>query len=316
MPLISIIIPIYNTEKFLHKCINSALAQTLKDIEVLLINDGSTDNSGIICDKYVCKDKRIQTIHIPNSGVCHARNKGLEIAKGEYILFLDSDDWIDPDMIEVLYHLIQTNHADLSTCGYNIENENGEIIYNIKEMKTYTLSKWDAIHSLFHDKYYRYKGNLCDKLYDKKIIDSNQLRFNENIYYNEDRLFIFQYMNCCQSVSYTTVPYYHYIMRSSSAMNSFQNTYNKKLITFMDAFDIMTTYSITFPHAIQRSISADYVKTSISFFYKNQRYIPISEIWNRVKTIVKNNFKVLSFPQKIKYLLCYIKLLIHIKFKI
>lgn len=95
MPLVSVIIPIYNTEKFLPLCINSVLNQTLTDIEVLLVNDGSTDGSGKICDEYACKDQRIQVIHTLSQGVSHARNQGLETAKGEYIAFMDSDDWIE-----------------------------------------------------------------------------------------------------------------------------------------------------------------------------------------------------------------------------
>ncbi len=98
MPLVSVIIPIYNTEKFLPLCINSVLNQTLTDIEVLLVNDGSTDGSGKICDEYACKDQRIQVIHTLNQGVSHARNQGLETAKGEYIAFMDSDDWIETDI--------------------------------------------------------------------------------------------------------------------------------------------------------------------------------------------------------------------------
>lgn len=191
MPLVSVIIPIYNTEKFLPLCINSVLNQTLTDIEVLLVNDGSTDGSGKICDEYACKDQRIQVIHTLNQGVSHARNQGLETAKGEYIAFMDSDDWIETNMIATLYQLIRTNEAGLATCGYIIENEDGRPIYHINEVKSGKLTQWEAIHSLFNDRYYKYKGNLWDKLYHKKIIDKHHLKFNEHIYYNEDRLFYF-----------------------------------------------------------------------------------------------------------------------------
>ena len=105
MPLVSVIIPIYITEKFLPLCINSVLNQTLTDIEVLLVNDGSTDGSGKICDEYACKDQRIQVIHTLSQGVSHARNQGLETAKGEYIAFMDSDDWIETVMIALFINL-------------------------------------------------------------------------------------------------------------------------------------------------------------------------------------------------------------------
>ena len=141
MPLVSVIIPIYNTEKFLPLCISSVLNQTLTDIEVLLVNDGSTDGSGKICDEYACKDQRIQVIHTLNQGVSHARNQGLETAKGEYIAFMDSDDWIETDMIATLYQLIRTNEAGLATCGYIIENEDGRPIYHINEVKSGKLTQ-------------------------------------------------------------------------------------------------------------------------------------------------------------------------------
>lgn len=310
MPLVSVIIPVYNTEKYLNQCINSVLAQTLSDIEVLLIDDGSTDGSGKICDDYARKDKRIHVIHTSNHGVSHARNKGLEQAKGEYISFIDSDDWIDPDMIATLYRLIQTHHADLSTCGYIIEDENGSVIYNIKEKVIYTLNKWDAIYSLFHDKYYKYKGNLCDKLYNKSIIERQQLKFNEKIYYNEDRLFIFQYLNECQSMAYTTSPYYHYIMRPTSAMNRVRNTYQEKSSTFMDAFDIMTVTATTYPTNIRQILSIDYTKSFLSFFEKYSRYISLSLLFKKTKFILHYNYKYLPLPQKIKYTIYYIKVMI------
>lgn len=315
MPLVSVIIPVYNTEKYLDRCINSVLAQTLSDIEVLLIDDGSTDGSGKICDDYARKDKRIHVIHTSNQGVSHARNRGLEQAKGEYISFIDSDDWIDSNMLETLFLLIKTRHTDLSTCGYTIEEEQGNIIYNVNIRKTYILDKWKAISSLFHDSYYRYKGNLWDKLYDKKIIDDYQIRFNNNIYYNEDRLFIFQYLNHCHYITYTTTPYYHYIIRNTSAMYSFQNTYNKKLITFMDAFDIMSSISLTFPQSVRRSISTDYIKNSILFFAKYSRHLSLSFIKKRIRLIIKNTYASLPFYEKIKYSFYYIKILIFFKCK-
>lgn len=144
MPLISVIIPIYNTERLLPKCIESVLAQTLSDIEIILIDDGSTDESGKICDSYACKDKRIHVTHILNHGVSHARNKGIELSQGKYIHFMDSDDRMEPEMLSELYRLILRYHANMSTCGYLIEDENENIIYQIKEEQTYVLNNQDA----------------------------------------------------------------------------------------------------------------------------------------------------------------------------
>ncbi len=313
MPLVSIIVPVYNTEKYLPKCLNSLLAQTLQDIEVLLIDDGSTDSSGMICDNYTHQDKRLQVLHIPNQGVSHARNKGLEIAKGEYVLFVDSDDWIETDMVNTLYQLVQNYQTDLSTCGYIIEDEDGHTLYKVEEQTSCKLEKWDAIHSLFHDRYYKYKGNLWDKLYNKRLIDRNNLKFNENISYNEDRLFIFQYLSYCQSISYTTLPYYHNIIRKASAMNSFEkNAYNEKMTTFMDAFDIMTQLSINFPCSINYCLSVDYIKSSFLFFTKHAHQIPIQSFKNRFYKIKKYNYPYLPFSEKLLFSLHYFKILLRI----
>ena len=312
MPLISVIIPVHNTEKYLPRCINSVLTQTLPDIEILLIDDGSTDGSENLCDDYARTDKRIQAIHTPHCGVSHARNTGLDAAEGKYISFIDSDDWAETDMLATLYGLIRRNRTDLSTCGYRIEDEEGNTVYTVRQTVTCTLGKWEAIHSLFHDKYYKYKGNLCDKLYDKKIIDNHRLRFREDLCYNEDRLFIFHYLGHCRSISYTTIPYYHYITRTTSAMGSFQHTYQDKLLTFMDAFDEMTACSQSFPISIRQSLSTDYIRSSLSFFIRYSHHLPLSEIWKRFNKIRKEHIGNLPLPQKRKYFLSFFRLLFHI----
>ena len=118
MDKISIIIPVYNVETYIHKCIGSVLAQTYRNIEVILVDDGSPDNSGIICDEYAKKDKRVIVIHKKNGGLSDARNAGIDAATGDYIVFVDSDDYIAPDMIEKLYETQKRNNADITVCGY------------------------------------------------------------------------------------------------------------------------------------------------------------------------------------------------------
>ena len=125
MPKISVIVPVYNVEKYLRKCIESILNQTFREFELILVDDGSTDSSGKICDEYALKDSRIKVIHKENGGASSARNAGLDVAKGEYIGFVDSDDWIEMDMYGELYRLIKENNTDISVCGIN----------NIKDIK-------------------------------------------------------------------------------------------------------------------------------------------------------------------------------------
>ena len=121
MPKISVIVPVYNVEKYLHRCVDSILAQTFTDFELLLINDGSKDSSGVICDEYAAKDSRVLVFHKENGGVSSARNMGLDNAKGEWISFVDSDDWVEKEYLETLY---QDGEFDFVTCYWNVLENN------------------------------------------------------------------------------------------------------------------------------------------------------------------------------------------------
>ena len=124
MPLFSIIIPVYNVEKYLNKCVDSVLNQTFTDFEVILVDDGSTDNCPAICDSYAEKDKRVKVIHKPNGGLINARKSGLEIADGNYIGFVDSDDWIEPEMYELFANMIKKYSPDMVLSDFYFDNGN------------------------------------------------------------------------------------------------------------------------------------------------------------------------------------------------
>ena len=118
MPQISVIIPVYKVEQFLGDCIKSILSQTFSNYEIILVDDGSPDNSGKLCDEFAAGDSRIKVVHKENGGVSSARNKGIEIAEGEWICFVDSDDWVEPDYLEVMFKTAIENNADVSVCGF------------------------------------------------------------------------------------------------------------------------------------------------------------------------------------------------------
>ena len=130
--MISVIVPVYNVENYLAQCLDSVLAQTYKDLEILLIDDGSTDRSGSICDAYQAKDERIRAFHTANRGLSAARNVGLNCAQGEYVAFVDSDDWIEPEMIETLYQKAVVSGADVVECSYMKEYRSGFIRYEMR----------------------------------------------------------------------------------------------------------------------------------------------------------------------------------------
>ena len=170
MAVISVIVPVYKVEKFLDRCINSIIQQTFTNLEIILVDDGSPDRSGEICDEWKMKDKRIRVIHKENGGLSDARNKGLDVATGDYVAFIDSDDWIDPDMFQLLYDATQKYQADIAECSWRciysdrIEEETdntGEYIVGDNVF---------ALHGEIQWKYF--KPIACNKIYDKKIFEN------------------------------------------------------------------------------------------------------------------------------------------------
>lgn len=173
-PKISIIVPVYKAEPYLKKCIDSILNQTFKDFELILINDGSTDNSGKICDEYALKDKRIKVIHKENGGLSSARNVGLDIAQGKYLGFVDSDDWIDSDMYEILYKLIKESGKEIANIGVKFiyDNNQNKCLSNHKIL---LFSREEAIEELLKQKLF--KDYFCCNLFKKSLF--NDLKFEE-----------------------------------------------------------------------------------------------------------------------------------------
>ena len=234
---ISIIIPIYNTEAYLPRCIDSILSQSFTDYELILINDGSIDNSGSICDKYAQQDNRIKVFHQKNGGLSSARNTGLDHAQGEWIYFVDSDDELKPDGLQTLVNCISED-VDMVMGGYEQYNLDGNLIETEKNHETLTLSRRDSLLVLFpdHSIHYSYLGYVWIRLFRNRIIQDHGLRFDTSIKIKEDTLFVTQYL--CKSngkTRFTTTPVYKYIAQASSEMNSLMIKYNPKYVSSFDA---------------------------------------------------------------------------------
>jgi glycosyltransferase involved in cell wall biosynthesis len=167
--LISIIVPVYQVKDYVEECINSLLNQTYSDIEILLIDDGSTDGSGEICDKYAEKDGRVQVFHQENKGLSAARNKGLDNAKGQYIAFVDSDDVVKASYIEVLYSLIITYSADIAACGYIKSRQCTQDTVTAATPVTYKITSQDMLKQ-WHGKRKQIETIACNKLYKRKVL--------------------------------------------------------------------------------------------------------------------------------------------------
>ncbi len=231
MDLISIIVPVYNVEAYLKRCIESILNQTYKDIEIILVDDGSTDNSSKICDEYKNKDKRIKVIHKVNGGLSSARNRGLDIAKGKYIGFVDSDDYISPKMYEILYKELINNNADISACD-DVVFQKKEAVFNIvDDYKIEIYNKYDAMKELISLTNH-VDSTAWNKLYKKSLF--NKVRYPNGFIY-EDIGTTFKLINKIKKIVYVDLKLYAYNFRVSSITNT--NNINKK--TIYDKFEMV-----------------------------------------------------------------------------
>lgn len=211
--LISVIVPVYKVEKYLNRCVKSIVEQTYVNLEIILVDDGSPDKCGDMCDEFAAKDKRIRVIHKENGGLSDARNAGLEIYTGEYVVFVDSDDWLDADMIEILYKVLKENDADIAECSYRnlfcdcIKEEtkcNAEIVVGDAEF---------ALESMLDWKYF--KPNAWNKLYKREVIAD--VRYPKGKLH-EDEFTTYKYIYNAKRLAYVDVSKYNYDRRRTDSI--------------------------------------------------------------------------------------------------
>ena len=219
MVKISVIIPVYNVEKYLSETIESVLRQTFTDFEVILIDDGSKDGTAFICDKYAKEDERIKVVHKENGGVSSARNIGIEKAIGEYITFIDGDDLVNANMLEVLYKNAKAYNVDISCCGIVQQSLNGERNDYCNGEKVFLNDMRDLMKKFFSDIIYReVLYGPYNKLFRKSTIDG--VKFNPHYRMGEDMLFTFECIEKAQSFYLENTGLYYYIKRKNSATTS------------------------------------------------------------------------------------------------
>ena len=213
--LVSIIIPVYNVEDYLERCIESVINQTYTNIEVILVNDGSTDKSEDICRKFAKNDKRLKIISQRNQGVSCARNTGIMYANGDYIGFVDPDDFIDKSMYEKLLLNMKKYNASISVCAYTNNESSGNM-----ESKIFVNKDKNIFDNLFEEG--KFSGFVWNKLYARKLIYKNgdTIKFKNDIKALEDLLFNYYIFKECNCVVYSSEELYHYIIRENSALTS------------------------------------------------------------------------------------------------
>lgn len=230
--MISIIVPIYNVERYIERCVNSILSQSFSNIEIILVDDGSPDNSGKICDSYASKDSRIVVIHKKNGGLSSARNAGIDIAKGEYLMFVDSDDYVEPDFCEKAYHLVTNNNVLCASFGYYEHWNDRTDKFHTSKAKL--IPAKDAIKSLIikDDVIYNFAWN---KIYHNSLF--NCIRYPDGRYY-EDQGTTYKLFDAAKKIYVDPSMLYHYNRRQESITQAVGIGQTKDPIILNDIFDL------------------------------------------------------------------------------
>ena len=212
---VSVIVPVYNAQKYLRRCVDSILRQEYTDLELLLVDDGSTDGSGTICDGYAAQDSRVRVIHKENSGVSATRNLGMEEARGEYLQFVDSDDWITPDCTRLLVRTAQQSGCDMVVADfYRVVGERLSHKGGIGDRGV--LSREEYVAHMMESPANFYYGVLWNKLYRRDVVMDNELRMNPDIRLCEDFMFNLEYIRVARTFCALQVPVYYYVKTRNS----------------------------------------------------------------------------------------------------
>ena len=264
-PKVSVIVPVYNAEKYLRKCVDSILAQTFRDFEVILVDDGSPDRSGAICDEYAQKDPRVRVIHKENGGVSSARQCGLDNARGEYTIHADPDDWIEPDMLEALYAKAKAEDADMVICDYYVE------FGKKTELKQQQPSALDS-ETVLREMFQRLHGSLCNKLVRRACYKDFQISFPPEVHYSEDLYVVVSLLLHSIKVAYIPRAFYHYNQTAnpnSISRSAGKHTYewfvaaNERISSLLDEKRFAT--------------EKEKIRASIAFMALRTNYYPPSE---------------------------------------
>lgn len=316
-PLISVIIPIHNTEMYLRKCLDSVVNQTIEDIEIILVNDGSTDGSGDICDEYADTDARIKVIHAEKAKICGVRNIGIEAAVGQWVGFVDSDDYIEPDMYEKLLQSAVTADKKLAACGFVMHRLNGVIDNFVFPSFPSVMTGMQAIELRFFPLNQELFTSHCCILYHHSFFEgSTGKRYNETCYIAEDALFIAEVLCKSDGVVYIAEALYNYIERESSRITS---GYDEKYMTAFIAYrGIVKAVEKTFPQ-VRREIRLYFTRQAIALwkmvFHQSKtsqdalKYLPKIRREVRRYAITYLGAESVTKEMKIKY----IKLLLYTK---
>lgn len=238
-PKVSIIIPVYNVEKYLNRCMQSILNQTLKEIEIILVNDGSTDNSPVLCNEYAGNDNRVKVVHKENEGLGFARNSGMEVAIGEFVAFCDSDDWVDLEMYSTLYNMAKIEQLDAVYTEFNPDNYPG---FHVILHPERTYSGHADMQQLMldfigaepeYDSDVKFQVSVCKAIYSLDLIKQHRLLFHsERKLISEDLVFNIDFLQKASCVKTVPLQMYHYWLNSDSLTHAYRSDLWKRMSIF------------------------------------------------------------------------------------
>ena len=315
--LISVIIPVYNVEKFLPKCIESVVNQTYVNIEILLIDDGSTDSSGKICDNYAKLDQRITVVHQVNEGVSGARNNGMKLIHGNYVAIIDSDDFLDLRYIEVMYDLIKKEAADIVRCGHFYSNEEGECFGDVID-ESYlcrkVLDKKTAMQMLIED--CEIQSFTWDKLYRRNILEGIEFPAGR---YNQDIAIMHRIFDKAEKVVWTNEKLYFYRQREGSILHSRGEKLNRdQMFAYEQRIDFLQK---DYPE-LKEQMVIRYVNFCIACYCwaikenkKNMQFDIFGKLKKSKKEIMKKKYGDKKFRLKVFFSTCRLFPLVYIGVK-
>lgn len=263
--LVSIIVPIYNVEEYLNCCVESIVNQTYSNLEIILVDDGSPDNCPKICDEWAEKDNRIKVVHKENGGLSDARNAGLEVATGEIVSFIDSDDWIEPNMFETMLNRMIEDDSDIVSCGVKWVEENGKVIRKDTVLNNLVLNPNFAMKELINDR--ALKQHVCNKIYKYELI--KDIPFEKGKYH-EDVFWSYQIVGKAKKISIIIDSFYNYVQRSNSIMGE---AFSEKRLDALDA----------------NELRCEYMKKNFPELYDNAIYVYISSCHYQLQCAVRAN---------------------------
>ena len=286
--MVSIIVPVYNVEKYIKKCIDSIINQTYQNLEIILVDDGSPDKCGEICEEYSKKDNRIKVIHKENGGVSDARNAGLEKATGEYIAFIDSDDYIDKNYISTLYNMCITNKAEIAQCSFKRVTDNQIANEKDVENKIVNMSGIEAIKNIFKENYIEYTV-AWNKLYKKSLFD--------NIKYpkgklHEDEATTYKLFYEAKIVSVTNEKLYYYYIRQNSITNT---KFSLRRLDYIEELEEqLKFFNDRNEEDIYLEVYYRYARSLLLFYFKCKTIENSEQIQNELYSKFKESVKYLK----------------------